>query len=189
MSEETTNEGTWSGLKKTIIGTLTTVVTGGSLYSNPIVTFSAPSGGGTTATGTVVSSGGIVTGVTITQKGSGYSSAPTVTIVDSDGGAETTGTATAVLTTDSGNVGSTTNQENAIVMTAFLTGGSIGPVEVLKQVSTNRYKVTDGTRTGIVKLKASAVAAAGAGRPHADDGAGGRGVRAPAVGMDRRPLG
>jgi len=32
MSEETTNDGTWSGLKKTIIGTLTTVVTGGGIY-------------------------------------------------------------------------------------------------------------------------------------------------------------
>jgi flagellar basal body-associated protein FliL len=32
MSEETTNDGTWSGLKKTIIGTLTTVVTGGGVW-------------------------------------------------------------------------------------------------------------------------------------------------------------
>lgn len=31
MSEET-NEGTWSGLKKTIIGTLTTVITGGGVW-------------------------------------------------------------------------------------------------------------------------------------------------------------
>ena len=36
MSEETntteTNDGTWSGLKKTIIGTLTTVITGGGIW-------------------------------------------------------------------------------------------------------------------------------------------------------------
>ena len=36
MSEEVnvneTNDGTWSGLKKTIIGTLTTVITGGGIY-------------------------------------------------------------------------------------------------------------------------------------------------------------
>ena len=32
MSEETTNDGTWSGLKKTIIGTLTTVITGGGVW-------------------------------------------------------------------------------------------------------------------------------------------------------------
>ena len=32
MSEETQNDGTWSGLKKTVIGTLTTVVTGGGIW-------------------------------------------------------------------------------------------------------------------------------------------------------------
>lgn len=32
MSEETHNDGTFSGLKKTIIGTLTTIVTGGGVW-------------------------------------------------------------------------------------------------------------------------------------------------------------
>jgi len=32
MSEETHNDGTWSGMKKTIIGTLTTVITGGGVW-------------------------------------------------------------------------------------------------------------------------------------------------------------
>ena len=32
MSEETNNDGTWSGLKKTIIGTLATVVTEGGAW-------------------------------------------------------------------------------------------------------------------------------------------------------------
>ena len=32
MSEETQSDGTWSGLKKTVIGTLTTVVTGGGIW-------------------------------------------------------------------------------------------------------------------------------------------------------------
>ena len=36
MSEETTqqdqNDGTWSGLKKTLIGTLTTVIAGGGIW-------------------------------------------------------------------------------------------------------------------------------------------------------------
>jgi len=32
MSEETTNEGTWSGLKKTVIGTLTTLIAGGGTW-------------------------------------------------------------------------------------------------------------------------------------------------------------
>jgi len=39
MSEETqeTNDGTWSGLKKTIIATLTTLITGGGAYLGTII--------------------------------------------------------------------------------------------------------------------------------------------------------
>jgi alpha-L-fucosidase len=32
MSEVETNDGTWSGLKKTIVGTLSTVITGGGVW-------------------------------------------------------------------------------------------------------------------------------------------------------------
>lgn len=32
MAEETENDGSWGGLKKTIIGTLATVVTGGGVW-------------------------------------------------------------------------------------------------------------------------------------------------------------
>jgi hypothetical protein len=32
MSEETENDGTWGGLKKTILGTLATVITGGGVW-------------------------------------------------------------------------------------------------------------------------------------------------------------
>ena len=96
--------------------------------------------------------------VTITEKGSGYTAAPTVSAYTDQGGVTV---ATIVVTTDSGNVGSSTNQENAITMVAFLTGGSAGPVDIIKQVSTSRYKVTDGTRTGVVTLKSSVATAAG----------------------------
>jgi phage tail sheath protein FI len=63
-----------------------TVVAGGSLYSaNPTVTFSAPqTSGGVTATGTATVVGGVITGITITEPGSGYTSA-TVTITDTTG--------------------------------------------------------------------------------------------------------
>jgi flagellar basal body-associated protein FliL len=39
MSEETqeTNDGTWSGLKKTIIGTLTTVIAGGGVWVSTLI--------------------------------------------------------------------------------------------------------------------------------------------------------
>lgn len=127
------------------------------------VTFSAPElPTGITATGTATIVAGEVTAIVITEQGSGYTSAPTVTIADSDVGAEvTTGTATAVLTVDTGNIRSSTNQENAILMTARLVGGSAVTVDIIKQVSTDRFKVTDGTRTGIVKLKSSVATAEG----------------------------
>jgi flagellar basal body-associated protein FliL len=37
MSEVEANEGTWSGLKKTIIGTLTTVIAGGGVWLSTIL--------------------------------------------------------------------------------------------------------------------------------------------------------
>ena len=98
--------------------------------------------------------------IEVTEKGSGYVDAAdaAVSFTGATGAA-----ATAVLTTDSGSVGATTNQENAILMTAYLTGGSAVTVDIIKQVSTNRYKVTDGTRTGIVQLQSSLANAAGEG--------------------------
>lgn len=107
-----------------------------------------------------VAAAGTITGITITEKGSGYTTAPTVTLTT---GTQGTLTVTAALTADTGAVGSSTNQENAIIMTAYLTGGSATTVDIIKQVSTSRFKVTDGTRTGIVKLKSSVATAAGEG--------------------------
>lgn len=98
--------------------------------------------------------------IVITEGGSGYSHAVDATASFS-GSATLPGTPTVVMIVDSGVPGTAGNQENAINMTAFLTGGSSGNVDIKKQVSDTRYKVTDGTRTGIVKLQASAVAAAG----------------------------
>jgi hypothetical protein len=75
---------------------------------------------------------------------------------------------------DSGVISTTGNQENAIVMTAFLTGGSATTVDIIRQVSTTRYKVTDGTRTGIVTLQSTLADAAGEGSIAATDSAGGQ---------------
>jgi hypothetical protein len=100
--------------------------------------------------------------VVITEKGSGYITAPTV-VAGTGYVAGGITVATVALLTDSGNVGSVTNQENSITMTARLTGGTAVTVDIIKQVSGRRYKVTDGTRTGIVTLKASVATAAGEG--------------------------
>ena len=75
--------------------------------------------------------------VVITEKGSGYTSAPT-------GGSLTftqsvTATSTA-LTTDSGLIGSATNQENAIIIHAN-TGEGTEIGDIIRQVRTRGYKV------------------------------------------------
>lgn len=59
---------------------------GGSGYTAPTLTISAPTGiNGVQATGTLTVSGGIITGVTITNFGFGYLTTPTYTITDSTG--------------------------------------------------------------------------------------------------------
>jgi hypothetical protein len=148
-----------------------TVVTGDSLLYDAAdtVSFTAPQiGGGATATGTIqVDVGGAVTGILVTSSGSGYTSAPTVTITTSTG-TQTTLTLTAVLTSGAA------ARQNAISMTAFLTGGSAVAVDIIRQVSTDRYKVTDGTRTGVVQLQSTLANAAGEGSIAATDSAGGQ---------------
>lgn len=56
------------------------VTAGGTGYTNgTAATFTAAPGGGVTATGTIAVTGGIITGVNITNPGAGYTTAPTVT--------------------------------------------------------------------------------------------------------------
>ena len=134
----------------------------GFTQATSTVTFSAPQlPGGVTATGTVTITAGAPTLVTMIEKGSGYTALPTVTIADSDVGAETSGTATAVFEVDSGTVGSATYEENAITAYAYVTGGSRKVADIIKQVSGTRYKVKTADGTMICKLKSSASSAAG----------------------------
>ncbi len=79
---------TWDGTNLVSIGSIGTVTVnnGGSNYSAPTVTFGAPGEtGGVTATGEVVLVGNAVSQIIITEAGSGYTSAPTVTITDPTG--------------------------------------------------------------------------------------------------------
>lgn len=73
---------------------LVQVTVGGSAYSAPLVTFSG--GGGTGAKAFVSgAANGVVTDITVTDPGSGYTSAPTVAIADSGGGSGSGATAIA----------------------------------------------------------------------------------------------
>ena len=66
-----------------------TILTGGTGYTTPTVTFSPPTIG-VAATGTVQVTSGVVTGITITNPGSGYTSAPSITINPVGGGSSAT---------------------------------------------------------------------------------------------------
>lgn len=58
----------------------------GTKYPTPtIVTFSKPSAGGVQATGTATVSGGKITGITVTNQGSGYSQTATITLSKTSG--------------------------------------------------------------------------------------------------------
>lgn len=94
--------------------------------------------------------------VVITKAGSGYTSAPTSTPTQS------VTFDSVVLTTDSGSAGSSTNQENAIVVTAFIpvaNGGTAGATgDIVKQTNDRRYKVKTSEGTGICQLVTDGVA-------------------------------
>ena len=107
--------------------------------------------------------------VVITEPGSGYDHA-----TDAAATFTQSVTGTTVMITDTGLIGTAGNQENAINMVAYLTGGSAVEVDIIKQVSTDRYKVTDGTRTGIVQLSSTLADAAGECSIAATDSAGGQ---------------
>jgi len=80
---------TWDGTNLVDIGSVgsVTVNNGGSNYVSPVVTFDAPGQtGGVTATGEAVLIGNVIAQVIVTEAGSGYTSAPNITITDSGGG-------------------------------------------------------------------------------------------------------
>ena len=98
---------------------------------------------------------GTIQSITVVEAGSGYESAPTVTLSNGTKGTLTT---TAVLTTDSGAPGSATNQENAIIAYAYVTGGSNKVGDIVKQVSSRRYKVKTADGTMVCTLVTDGVA-------------------------------
>jgi hypothetical protein len=131
--------------------------------SNP-ASFSGGTGTGAAATITYG-----VSGIVVTEKGSGYTTVADAGITFSGGAAA----ATPVLTTDSGAPYSAGNQENALIPYAYI-GGSRKIVDIIGQKGARRYKVTDGSNVGLCNLKTSAAAnAAGEMDLTAYDSAGG----------------
>jgi hypothetical protein len=116
-----------------------------------------------------------VKSVTITEKGSGYIGTETLPAFTKPG--TTNGyvpQGVLVFTTDSGEPGSSTNQENAILAYAKTTsGGTSKPADIIKQRGTKRFKVKTADGTAICTLKSSAVSAVGDMTIIATDSAGG----------------
>lgn len=126
----TTNGSTWVAIVGGAVGTSVTVVQGGSGYTfPPIVQFSAPglattlsngiaTTGGVQAAGTAAISAGVVTGITVTQQGAGYASAPTITLIPDarDPAPQNTSASATCVLTGSGQV-------TAVLCTNSGTGG------------------------------------------------------------------
>ncbi len=91
--------------------------------------------------------------VVITEPGSGYSTA-----ADAAPSFTQSVTGTSVLEVDSGVQGAVGNQENAIRCNAFVTGGSRKIGDIIKQVSTDRYKVETADGEMICQLVTDGVA-------------------------------
>lgn len=110
------------------------------------VSFSAPTiAGGVTATGTPVKTGNTVTSVLITDAGSGYITAPTVSF---------TGTNMTSWATDIGTATLTSGRQNAIAFSSYLTTGSNQLVngDILKQEASRRYLVQNSEGKGQCRL-------------------------------------
>ena len=105
-----------------------------------------------------------VKSIAVTNQGSGYTVTPALSWSAVNGGTMPSGQSVTMLV-DSGIVSTAGNQENAIKIYANVTGsGTTGALcDIIKQVSSRRYKVTDGTYTGVVHLVDDATPATGYG--------------------------
>jgi len=104
-----------------------------------------------------------VKSITIVEKGSGYTTAPALSWSGHTFTGQTSPSLNAVtLTTDSGSAGSSTNQENAIICTAFIPAANGGTQaltgDIVKQTNDRRYKVKTSEGTGICQLVTDGVA-------------------------------
>lgn len=105
-----------------------------------------------------------VKSITIVEKGSGYVTVPSLSWSGHTFTGQTSPSGnTPVLTTDSGLIGSSTYQENAIQILAWIPtadGGSSSVIgDIVAQKGSRRLKVKTAQGTGVVTLVAAAVAA------------------------------
>ena len=144
---------TGQGVGGEAVETITKNNTGTSYTTSTTVslTFTAPQiPGGAAATGNVTTNElGNVSTVTLTDGGSGYTSAPTATVT---GG--TTGTTATFV------VALTSSLQNAIAGQAYIAGGSAKAFDILKQEASKRYLVKTADGTAQCKLVTTSTLAA-----------------------------
>ncbi len=134
----TVNDGVTTTLSNSGINNVTPTTafpTSSNNYTSPSIIFGAPSTGGVTATGTVITSGSGATrnivGIIITNPGSGYTSAPTCTISDGTGptissftiGLNSTNPSVTNVTIGSGTSGVLTYPNSTNAVTLNITSG------------------------------------------------------------------
>jgi hypothetical protein len=119
----------WQAVMGPVVSTTATVLTGGSNYLYPpLVQISSPSNPGIQATGTATMTGGIVTGITITNQGGGYQAVPTINLVNDPRDQTGNGATAAVALTGGGTVAGVIcidhgNAVTAVPTLAFSGGG------------------------------------------------------------------
>ena len=137
-------------------GTLGSLVNG--TYTIPAGSIGAPDiTGGAKPVLTVTVTGATAYTVTVVSAGSGYTSAPTITFAGSVAGGTGSATPVATLTT-----GAAARQNGIKCETQYGSGDSeITTGDVIKQVSTKRYRVQTSQGTGTFKLVTTEAKAAG----------------------------
>ena len=153
----------------TFSGKTTTVSGAANPYTIPASVISAPQlPGGVKPTLTITFATASTATVTVVDGGSGYTAIPTISgaALQALGGGSGTVVLTAVLAVDSGFVGSSTNQENAIQITAWVpatadagrisgNGTSAVAGDIVRQSGSSKYIVRTAQGVGRVKLVAA----------------------------------
>ena len=149
-------------------GTLASLVNG--TYTIPAASISAPDiTGGAKPVLSVTVTGATAYTVTVVSAGSGYTSAPTITFAGSVAGGSGSATPVATLTANG-----TARQNGIKAETQYGSGDAeITTGDIIKQVSTRRYKVQTSQGTGIFNLVTTEAKNAGEMSIMATDSAGG----------------
>ena len=124
-----------------------------SIDGTGITTWGVVGAGGSNAQITVTFR---IKSIAITEQGSGYTTVPSLSWSAVNGGTMPSAQ-TPSLTVDTGAVGSATNQENAILAYAYI-GGGLRLVDLVKQISTKRYKVRYNGLNYVARIRYDAIA-------------------------------